>query len=171
MNALSQGAGVFSNIQTSQSNQLASQQQQTQEGVGLLPQIAGTTEPDTTAMTTGADLQAGLGLTQTGVGQEKSTLNITETGVTAGNFAGLPEDVGSRDMIAEEKERARKAEELHQAELRAAEATSGGRGTKGHREANRFEGGFGNFGGAIGGVSSDRSTDRSGSDGQGGPQQ
>jgi len=89
MNALATGAGVFSNLQASQSQQLASQQAQTQSGVGLIPQVSGVTMPTDAATKQAGDMVAGMGMVSRGVESTDKDLNITQKGVTSGSFPGL----------------------------------------------------------------------------------
>jgi hypothetical protein len=131
--AYASGAGVFQNLQTSQSQQLLAQQQATQQGVGLLPQIGGVTEPGMESSTMAKDLIGAGALTARGKDVQDKSLNITEQGVTAGNFPGLDggklfNDDGSLTDTGSQLEGKLSPEELNQ--LR-------------EYENNKFEGGTG----------------------------
>jgi hypothetical protein len=87
--AYATGAGVFQNLQTSQSQQLLALQQSTQQGVGLTPQIGGVTEPGMEATGMAKDLIGGGALTARGTEGTDKSINITQQGVTDGKFPGL----------------------------------------------------------------------------------
>jgi hypothetical protein len=133
MNAAQTGAGVFSTLQASQSNQLLAQQQATQQGVGLLPQIGGVTEPGMEATKIAGDLVGAGALTARGTEQTGRDLNITEAGVTGGNFPGL--DGGK--LFNQDGTLTQTAAGL------AGKLTNTELGQLREAEANRFEGGTG----------------------------
>lgn len=91
MDALAGGAGVFSNLQSSQATQMGALQQLTQGAANLAPQVGGVQDvTSASAATTAAGnvLTAG-GTQQTGVDTENKSITTLEAGVTGGNFPGL----------------------------------------------------------------------------------
>lgn len=81
--ALAEGAGVFANLQASQSGQLAAQQQMAQTGVGLTSNLQQPNQVSdlSQAAQTGADITAGAGLQQTGVSEVQQSVNATSKGI------------------------------------------------------------------------------------------
>jgi hypothetical protein len=90
MDALSTGAGVFANLQAGQSAQLTAQQQLTQAGVGLTPQVGGVVAPDAVsgAGVIGADLTKTGAETIMGTEKTQTGFEVVQPGVTKGVFKG-----------------------------------------------------------------------------------
>jgi hypothetical protein len=89
--ALAQGAGVFSNLQASQAGLLANQQQLTQQGVGLTPQVAGVQATGAVSEAGGLakDLTGAAGLLARGTSETGRDISVTQAGATSGAFPGL----------------------------------------------------------------------------------
>ena len=181
------GVGVAGQVQQSQSDMLATQQNLAQTAAGITPQLGGVEKTDALS---GAG-QVGAELTQTGAvkvlgqGTDQKGAQFTQKGVVAPKFydkeTGELVDAAGNPMPKPKP----------QANYVGAGSSPEGTGTKGHRYPGQSDGMGGTYdhlfggargtsnsnygskgvglGDAIGGVSDDRDTDRSGSDGFGGP--
>jgi hypothetical protein len=169
--ALSEGSGVFANLQQSQSSQLLGQVSSTQAGAGLTPQVGGV---GALTGTSEATKLAG-GLVETGftrqAGQAGHVVSdqFTEQGVKHGmrtNEAGQwIDEKGEVIPFRGGKGGGGGAATPTTLASGVIAAVPGGGEDRGLGENRTSPSG----GAAIGGVSSDRDTDRSGSGGFGGP--